>query len=483
MTSSWGGPVMGFPGTAGWAPSRVQLASASVNYYFKFEVVPQLIRHDRLGRSVIRHDALWSRAPPRVLQGNDRMAPVTEHPIGSCGLVDRSRAFARGHIQSKDDGSTFVAVPTVSAGRAKAMVRSFRLHQQHDELTGRCSHYVRQATSGARGLLSEDPFRNALRTHQLANAAKHSWSPAADPLQLNDPWRKFVRTTACPVTPPGPSATSESLPSAGEGQVEAFQPLVLERLARIELLLADLLHLPAALAATAQEPIGTAGPSKNVVEPFATTELFTDAVIEAAAPFRRLVMLAATLESHQTTAESSRQPALPADVAVGTAESIKSLSHKTSAEMPTGLPTVTLESHTTDLTDETIESLKRFGLSTATFESHEAPAEMPTDLADETAESLQFLLLSAATPESPNTSAEMLTDFTDATAESPMKVVLPVTGTIRHDVLWGGGGSNWKRPPRPRSLGLSSAPLRVGRFESTLSQLSFAGVKGRWPEE
>jgi len=353
------------------------------------------------------------------------MAPVTEHPIGSCGLVDRSRAFARGHIQSKDDGSTFVAVPTVSAGRAKAMVRSFRLHQQHDELTGRCSHYVRQATSGARGLLSEDPFRNALRTHQLANAAKHSWSPAADPLQLNDPWRKFVRTTACPVTPPGPSATSESLPSAGEGQVEAFQPLVLERLARIELLLADLLHLPAALAATAQEPIGTAGPSKNVVEPFATTELFTDAVIEAAAPFRRLVMLAATLESHQTTTESSRQPTLPADVAVGTAESLKSLSHKTSAEMPTGLPTVTLESHTTDLTDETIESLKRFGLSTATFESHEAPAEMPTDLADETAESLQFLLLSAATPESPNTSAEMLTDFTDATAESPMKVVLP----------------------------------------------------------
>ena len=67
-------------------------------------------------------------------------------------------------------------VPTGLVQRTKAMVSSLQLHEAHSRVGGCARHYARQATLSAAAALGPEEMRSALRTHRVANKAKHDWA-------------------------------------------------------------------------------------------------------------------------------------------------------------------------------------------------------------------------------------------------------------------------------------------------------------------
>ena len=56
------------------------------------------------------------------------------------------------------------------------MVASLEKQARHIELTGKPEPYARSASRAAKGLISPGEYRSAMRIHDRANLAKHSWA-------------------------------------------------------------------------------------------------------------------------------------------------------------------------------------------------------------------------------------------------------------------------------------------------------------------
>ena len=68
---------------------------------------------------------------------------------------------------------------------------SLKLHHRHDNITGRSSHYVRQATRAARTVIGASAAKEGLGIHAAANKAKQECSAKIvreDPVFANDQW-------------------------------------------------------------------------------------------------------------------------------------------------------------------------------------------------------------------------------------------------------------------------------------------------------
>ena len=106
----------------------------------------------------------------------------------------RLRAAERGYLRPCPRGTCFVAIAAHLAPRLRHIARSLELHDSHNQLAGRASHYARNATLAAE--LPDDVARSALACHREANRAKHQWSSpqfsvvplarrAADPVDID----------------------------------------------------------------------------------------------------------------------------------------------------------------------------------------------------------------------------------------------------------------------------------------------------------
>ena len=86
-----------------------------------------------------------------------------------------NRAMARGYI-SCDRASAAIQVRRQLAPAICSMAASLDLHEKHDKLAGTVCRFAREATLGARELLSEAEFRHAQLVHRKAGRAKHDVS-------------------------------------------------------------------------------------------------------------------------------------------------------------------------------------------------------------------------------------------------------------------------------------------------------------------
>ena len=88
----------------------------------------------------------------------------------------RERALRLGYIRPVPQDRRYVAAPMHLASRARSMIRSMILHDQHNVQAGQCWHFARCAAHHAG--LPPHQLSAALTVHRAANRAKHSWDPA-----------------------------------------------------------------------------------------------------------------------------------------------------------------------------------------------------------------------------------------------------------------------------------------------------------------
>ena len=74
--------------------------------------------------------------------------------------------------------TTAVEVPPALAGRVRSVVQSMALQRKHNELAGQSCAFARGATRAAKPLLQQQAYKAAMRAHDRANVAKHSWADA-----------------------------------------------------------------------------------------------------------------------------------------------------------------------------------------------------------------------------------------------------------------------------------------------------------------
>jgi len=85
-----------------------------------------------------------------------------------------ARAAARGYLRRARPGTRFLEVPAELHEKGKIMMKSLDLHRVHSGICGYPTHYARDATLGARCAIGEQAFEGLMKTHRLANSAKHS---------------------------------------------------------------------------------------------------------------------------------------------------------------------------------------------------------------------------------------------------------------------------------------------------------------------
>lgn len=88
----------------------------------------------------------------------------------------RERAVARGYVQAKVPGTTFVQVPVVIAESVKTMAAALVAHRGLDISTGCQHHYLADAALHARPMISSEAFHRAMRLNKEAGRAKHDVS-------------------------------------------------------------------------------------------------------------------------------------------------------------------------------------------------------------------------------------------------------------------------------------------------------------------
>mmetsp|Transcript_19003 Transcript_19003/g.44326 ORF Transcript_19003/g.44326 Transcript_19003/m.44326 type:complete len:332 (-) Transcript_19003:171-1166(-) len=94
------------------------------------------------------------------------------------------RARQAGFLCGKPLGCSYVLVPTGLAERAKAIVRSLQLHDQHMRVVGEPAHFASTASLRARPLIGDGAYKHARAVHKAANEAKHMW-PSRTLISLN----------------------------------------------------------------------------------------------------------------------------------------------------------------------------------------------------------------------------------------------------------------------------------------------------------
>ena len=113
----------------------------------------------------------------------------------------RLRAARLGYLRPTPSGFRHVLVPSFLQERTRAIVSSLTLHNEHDRLAGVQSHFARNATSAAwrKELINDCELGCAMASHRAANRAKHDLTTAnrhRDPMQVDDPWAKFLRASS-----------------------------------------------------------------------------------------------------------------------------------------------------------------------------------------------------------------------------------------------------------------------------------------------
>jgi len=88
--------------------------------------------------------------------------------------VRAARAAARGYLRRARPGTRFLEVPTELHEKGRIMMKSLKLHRVHSGICGHPTHYARDATIGARSVIGEQAFVASMKTHGLANTAKHT---------------------------------------------------------------------------------------------------------------------------------------------------------------------------------------------------------------------------------------------------------------------------------------------------------------------
>ena len=92
----------------------------------------------------------------------------------------RQRAADRGYLRRRDPDISFVAAPAAIAPRVKAVSAALAFQSAHIALSGTAHALARQATKAVKDLIPTDNFKKAMRSHDVANLAKHSWSDMQD---------------------------------------------------------------------------------------------------------------------------------------------------------------------------------------------------------------------------------------------------------------------------------------------------------------
>jgi len=154
-------------------------------------------------RSVARSRSLWLRI---AVCGVCVVMPTRHHSLAAL-VKRRERASMRGYVCAKPrSGMKYVEVCEKVAVRAKVIIKSLEVHNNHEEAVGQRCHFARVATHAAAHLLSDHEHQEALRNHRAAGRAKHVGPP-------------FDRSFRCS---PSPSSSSTFAASCG---VDSFATL------------------------------------------------------------------------------------------------------------------------------------------------------------------------------------------------------------------------------------------------------------------
>eukprot|EP00441_Pelagodinium_beii_P016038 CAMPEP_0197678880 /NCGR_PEP_ID=MMETSP1338-20131121/90764_1 /TAXON_ID=43686 ORGANISM="Pelagodinium beii, Strain RCC1491" /NCGR_SAMPLE_ID=MMETSP1338 /ASSEMBLY_ACC=CAM_ASM_000754 /LENGTH=137 /DNA_ID=CAMNT_0043259867 /DNA_START=36 /DNA_END=446 /DNA_ORIENTATION=- len=97
----------------------------------------------------------------------------------------RQRALERGFLRQRVAGFKYVAVAENMAMKVKQVAASLEVHGNHCKLAGRDIHTASVAALTVKKHIGQEGFQDALRTHKIANRAKHSWADFVDEEQDN----------------------------------------------------------------------------------------------------------------------------------------------------------------------------------------------------------------------------------------------------------------------------------------------------------
>eukprot|EP00973_Karenia_brevis_P034974 4823841-Karenia_brevis.AAC.1 len=90
------------------------------------------------------------------------------------------RAIKLGFLEQRTDGQRCILVPSHLAWRAKAQVKSLRIHDECTQVTGRSWHRTSEAIVAARHVLGPTQTRAYLNANRNSARARHDWVVAED---------------------------------------------------------------------------------------------------------------------------------------------------------------------------------------------------------------------------------------------------------------------------------------------------------------